>query len=212
MSLQNVAALADHARQVLENGANRPFAPAVELREGAELVSTLAFDGTPEPVSQPVVDRHLDQPSVRAPEAAEMLARLRAASPSLTWGDIHDGYGGEPGMEHFCRNYSYTPLAVPARWARGVAVPSPDVGLSFTIQAPGTYYPDHAHKAVEIYYVIAGKALWKRGGEPWIERYPGDIILHTAGMRHAMQTGDEPLIAMAVWITDVESGIVGVRA
>jgi len=31
-------------------------------------------------------------------------------------------------------------------------------------------------------------------------------------MRHAMQTLDEPLIAMAVWITDVEPGIVVVRA
>ncbi|MBT5432407.1 MAG: cupin domain-containing protein, partial [Rhodospirillaceae bacterium] len=82
----------------------------------------------------------------------------------------------------------------------------------FTVQGPSVYYPDHAHKAVEIYYVIAGKALWKRGGEPWIERYPGEIILHTAGMRHAMQTGDGPMIAMAVWITDVESPIAVVRA
>jgi len=212
MNLQPATDLANLAVQVLEAGARRPFAPSAELLSGAELIRGLSFDNASEPQSQPIVDRYLDSHQVNDPGAAAMLAALRAASPLMSWNDIHDGYGGEPGMEHFCQNFSFAALAAPPRWAGGVAVASKTVGLTFTLQGPDVYYPDHAHKAVEIYYVIAGKALWKRGGEPWVERYPGDIILHTAGMRHAMQTRGEPLIAMAVWITDVESPIAVVRA
>ncbi len=212
MNLQPATDLATQAVHVLETGARRPFAPSAELLRGAGLIRELTFEGVTEPQSQPVVDRHLNEPEVNDPGAASMLAALRAASPLMRWNDIHDGYGGEPGMEHFCDNFSFAALASPPNWAGGVAVASKTVGLTFTLQGPDVYYPDHAHKAIEIYYVIAGKALWKRGGEPWVERYPGDIILHTAGMRHAMQTRDEPLIAMAVWITDVESPIAVVRA
>jgi mannose-6-phosphate isomerase-like protein (cupin superfamily) len=212
MNIQPVSELAAQAARVLDAGARRPFAPAAELTRGAELVRPLTFQGDPEPAMQPVVERCLRRRKIADPGAAATFEALLAASPLLRWNDIHDGYGSEPGMEHFCDNYSFCALAAPPKWVGGVAVPSPDVGLTFTIQGPGVFYPDHAHKAVEIYYVIAGKALWKRGGEPWVERYPGEFILHTAGMRHAMWTGDEPLVAMAVWITDVESPIAVVRA
>ena len=115
-------------------------------------------------------------------------------------------------MEAFNADYSFMTLCGSARWARGCYAVSENIGLSYTVQGPHATYPDHAHKAIEIYYVISGKALWKRGDEPWVERYPGEVILHTAGMRHAMKTGDEPLVAMAVWISDINSGLVVVRA
>jgi quercetin dioxygenase-like cupin family protein len=98
------------------------------------------------------------------------------------------------------------------RWAKHAVTTSQKVGVSYTVQAPHTIYPDHAHAAVELYYVIAGKALWKRGGEPWVERYPGEVVLHETGMRHAMATGDEPLVACAIWISHTDAPVVVVRA
>lgn len=79
------------------------------------------------------------------------------------------------------------------------------------MQGPDVTYPPRVHKAIEIYYNIARKALWKRGDEPWIECCPGDVILHGAGMRHAMRTLDEPLVGMAVRISDTTSPVAIVR-
>ena len=134
------------------------------------------------------------------------------AAPALTWLGGETGYGGETGMEAFNANYAFTALAAPEAWVSPGGAVTEEIGLSFTVQGPGATYPPHVHKAVEIYYVVAGKALWKRGGEPWVERYPGEAVLHTAGMRHAMRTLDEPLVAMAVWLGDTNSPIAVVRA
>lgn len=37
--------------------------------------------------------------------------------------------------------------------------------LGFVLFAPETYYPPHAHPAVELYHVISGAALWTAGNE-----------------------------------------------
>ena len=41
-----------------------------------------------------------------------------------------------------------------------------------------TLYPDHSHRAAEVYHVIAGSAEWWRDGEDWITRPPGAVITH----------------------------------
>lgn len=212
MSADKCHRLAQLSSVALRAASVAPAAPRAELTLGADLLAGLAFAGEPAPRAHAAPERFLKPRPVRHRHAAPMLDALVDVAPSLDWIGGESGYGGEPDMHAFCADYAFSALSGPARWAKGCAAVSDRVGLSYTVQGPGRLYPDHAHKAVEIYYVISGKALWKRGGEPWIERYPGDVILHTAGMRHAMQTLDEPLVAMAVWISDIESGLVVVRA
>ena len=115
-------------------------------------------------------------------------------------------YEDEPDMAVFRRAYAYTLLVGPEAPIR-----SDRVKAGLTLQGPDVLYPAHAHKAKELYAVVGGTADWKRGVEPWATRPPGEFILHTSGVRHAMQTGDEPTLAMVAWISDIQSSVVIVR-
>jgi mannose-6-phosphate isomerase-like protein (cupin superfamily) len=212
MTAASYQALTDIATIAWRAAAAQPFAPRAELDRAVTLLSGLSFAGQASPRSHGVVERHLRPRAVRHRHAGALLDTLLETAPAIDWIGGDSGYGGEPGMEAFCANYAFCALAGPARWATGCSAVSDEVGFNFTVQGPGVTYPDHAHKAIELYYVVSGKALWKRGDEPWVERYPGEVILHTAGMRHAMKTADEPLVAMAVWISDIQAPLVVVRA
>ena len=212
MTAESYRKLAELSAIAWRAAAAQPFAPRAELETAVSLLGELKFHGEPAPRGHAAVDRHLRHRSVRHPHAAALQDALLEAAPAIDWIGGDSGYGGEPGMEAFCANYAFCALSGPERWATGCSAVSDRLGFNFTVQGPNVTYPDHAHKAIELYYVVSGKALWKRGGEPWVERYPGEVILHTAGMRHAMKTGDEPLVAMAVWISDIKSGLVVVRA
>ena len=212
MTAASYQALTTLSAVALRAASAQPFAPRAELDRAVELLSGLSFAGHASPRSHGAVERHLKPRTVRHRHAGALLDTLLETAPAIDWIGGESGYGGEPDMADFCASYAFCALAGPARWATGCSAVSDEVGFNFTVQGPGVTYPDHAHKAIELYYVVSGKALWKRGGEPWVERYPGDVILHTAGMRHAMKTAEEPLVAMAVWISDIQSGLVVVRA
>ena len=59
--------------------------------------------------------------------------------------------------------------------------------------------------------MLGGTADWRRGSEPWTARPPGDFVLHPSGVRHAMQTGAEPVLAFVAWISNIHSSVVIVR-
>ncbi|MBC6439752.1 MAG: cupin domain-containing protein [Rhodospirillales bacterium] len=202
------AAVVDALRQA----ATQPFMPRPELETARTRLEGLSFTSASKRPPHPMVARELESAAVRHADARKVHHALIDASPFLTWNGAERVYGREPGMEAFCASYAFAALAAPASWVGDGGAASSTVGLSFTVQGPGVTYPPHAHKAVELYYIIAGKGLWKCGDEPWIERYPGEVILHTAGMRHAMRTLDQPLVSLAIWITDVDSPIAIVRA
>ena len=73
------------------------------------------------------------------------------------------------------------------------------------IMGPGLYYPPHAHPATEVYCVVGGTAQWRRGEEPWAPRPPGSLIHHPGGITHAMNTGDEPMLAVWLWRGDLDT-------
>jgi quercetin dioxygenase-like cupin family protein len=77
------------------------------------------------------------------------------------------------------------------------------VGL--TLIGPLTFYPPHAHPAIELYLVAAGTAIWTAGENSG--RYvPGAFILHPSRIVHAMRTQKEPLLAVYFWSgEDVET-------
>jgi quercetin dioxygenase-like cupin family protein len=75
--------------------------------------------------------------------------------------------------------------------------------FGFTLIAPHTHYPAHAHPAIELYLVIAGAATWGLGDAPAEIRPPGSVIVHPSGAPHAMTTGAEPLLALFTWRGDL---------
>ena len=80
---------------------------------------------------------------------------------------------------------------------------SDTICLGWTFISPRTLYPLHLHPAIELYYVVSGTAAWTLEGAVQ-DRAPGSFILHPSNALHAMETRDEPLLAVYVWTgTDV---------
>jgi quercetin dioxygenase-like cupin family protein len=89
---------------------------------------------------------------------------------------------------------------------------SESVCLGLTVLGPETFYPDHHHPAVELYYVLAGTAEWTLDGISQ-ERTPGAYILHPSQAVHAMRTHVEPLLAVYTWSgSDVRTSSVYINA
>ena len=81
---------------------------------------------------------------------------------------------------------------------------APDARIGFTLLAPRTLYPMHAHPAVELYWVLSGHARWTSGHADATVP-PGAFVLHRCNEPHAMQTTDEPLLALWGWSGDIDS-------
>jgi anti-sigma factor ChrR (cupin superfamily) len=77
------------------------------------------------------------------------------------------------------------------------------VQLGLTLMAPNTHYPLHKHPAIETYLVLAGTASWRIVGQRFASRPPGSLILHEGNVAHAMETRDEPLLALYSWSGDI---------
>ena len=167
-------------------------------------------DAAEPPPNPPTVERYLaaacEASSPPGSPAGDLAEALAASGHQLRWKDMYAEYDDEPDMAVFRRAYAYTLLVGPEAPFR-----SQRVKVGVTLQGPDVLYPPHAHKAKELYAVIGGTAEWKRGIEPWTARPPGDFVLHPSGVRHAMQTSAEPVLALVAWISDIHSTVVIVR-
>jgi hypothetical protein len=123
--------------------------------------------------------------------SAPLINALVAAAPSLAW---RRSYSVATVGAQFYENYGWTEFA-------GLTgpVPSKHLACGVLLLGPHVTYPAHRHEADEIYVPLAGKAAWKHGQDRWRERLPGSVIHHARYEPHAMQTGQEPLLALYLW-------------
>ncbi|MDA7430966.1 dimethylsulfonioproprionate lyase family protein [Primorskyibacter aestuariivivens] len=61
------------------------------------------------------------------------------------------------------------------------------------------YYPWHLHEAEELYFILAGEALFEAEGAPPVTLKAGEACLHKANQPHQMTTGDSPVLALVLW-------------
>ena len=66
-------------------------------------------------------------------------------------------------------------------------------------------YPQHRHAAEELYFVLAGEALWSTDETPPTARPPGSFIHHKSWQPHVMETTTEPLLALWGWSGDIRA-------
>lgn len=161
------------------------------------------------PQSRPTVEQHLADALASAERCGDAgLARaIGAAAGRLAWQDTRHDYGAHPEFAPFVANFAYAPILGPDIYGPMNLFPSREVFFGISLQAPRIHYPAHGHKAIEIYYVIAGAADWRRGAEDWTTRPPGSFILHDPEMPHAMQTHDEALLTFFAWVSDLDCRI-----
>ena len=194
-------------RDAVRDAARTAATDCPEVAVLDRLLSRPLVPRTVEPAQPPVVGDWLAAAvqAVATPRERGLADALLAAAPSLRW---IAPYRPGDGADALAAGYAVTMLVGTGRPPRpGYQMPfvNPDVLVTFTLQAPGLFYPLHRHKAPEIYHVISGAAQWQRDGEPWRRRLPGEWFFHASDQGHAMRTGDEPLLAMATWIDHLDA-------
>ena len=164
----------------------------------------------PEPMRHPMVDRYLEtacahsgQPGSSAHRVAEALL---AVKDQIKWRASSTDRDDAPDMAVFSRNFTATRII-----GEGGLLPSDKVSAGFSLQGRDTYYPPHAHRAEESYWIIGGDGDWRVGADPWFAVEPGDTIYHKPGARHAMQTNEQALLTVWLWTSHLESEVVIVR-
>jgi quercetin dioxygenase-like cupin family protein len=79
---------------------------------------------------------------------------------------------------------------------------APDLRFGLFWQAPGTYYPLHAHTAAETYTLLAGRADWQ-AGDRRLRLGAGEAVHHPPELPHAMRAGPDGFLAIWRWSGDV---------
>jgi hypothetical protein len=162
----------------------------------ARETSILPRDGPVRPRPEPAADlpalRWLPQAQLHAPAAtADVAAATADLAGALEW---RQTYGRAEASEAFLANYAWTELA----GAQGL-VADPKISAGLLLLGPHTLYPAHRHLAIEHYVPLSGAALWWDEDREWRLVEPLSLILHRSGVRHAMRTGAEPLLAYFHW-------------
>lgn len=190
------------AAQVVANGQSELGGDLPDIGRGVSAMENAAeFEvGTPDCPDR-VVELLGTAPLPTDPAGRELLHALQAAAPLLQWSDP---YSDRDDLMDLRAGYFVTTLVGgPTRSA--ALTFGEDASVFLTVQAPHLLYPAHDHLAPELYYAIAGTADWQKGDEPFAPQPPGSWIVHPPWTSHAMQTREEPLVALAVWTADLDS-------
>lgn len=150
------------------------------------------LNGTPHPVAEILKG---EPPSKNKP-LSDVLSVFRPLADALPWRYSYSSRPDFPGIENRMA------------WAELVGPKAPfhsdQVCLGITVIGPRVRYPEHAHPAVEVYYVLSGTARWTAKGVTKAQP-PGAYILHPSNIVHVMETGDEPLIAAYTWSGEIHT-------
>jgi hypothetical protein len=144
-----------------------------------------------------VVCRHLDAALADASRGRE-AALARAIAPVIERLRWTYSYPFQPRWPNLASNIGFAQLIGPSG-----LVDNEHLHIGLTLMAPHTYYPMHAHPAIETYLVLSGTALWRVSGTAFAAQPSGAIIVHTTDIGHAMETRDAPLLALFVWRGDL---------
>ena len=195
-------------RAICEHGVAREPPVAHGLRQVLRALDGLG-ELRPAASQEPeVVRRHLGdcRALARGPLAARLVAALDAEPDAVAW-RLSRVYDAEPAMADFLSRYAVAVFFGPDRFGLRNPYLSERATVGVSLQAPDTDYPAHAHAAVEVYYILAGAVDWQQGDGAWRRKRPGDFVLHQAHEPHAMRTGEDPLLALFAWVSDLMSDV-----
>ena len=148
--------------------------------------------GAPHPITRHIADAL----TPKSDRIEGILDPLRRVVQVLPWRYGYAPRADAPGLED---NVAWAEFVGPL-----APVVSEKVCLGVTLIAPHTLYRLHRHNAVETYYVLSGTARWTADGVTHAHP-PGTFILHPSNIVHAMEAGDEPLLAAYTWTGDIQA-------
>jgi len=132
-----------------------------------------------------------------APKVRPLLHTIIDIEPFCSWRQNPE-YSATDVGDHFMKSYGYFQVIGP-----GGLIDSSQLAVGVLLLGERVRYPEHAHPAIEIYSPICGEALWSQKGIKPTLRLSGELIYHSANEVHAMETVDQSMIAVYIWIGDV---------
>lgn len=201
-----VATILDLTRRVIDAGASEHERSIPEIAELACQAGSVMPQQAPRAQTSASSLAWLEAAIRTATTPADRaLASALLAADDLIWIATYADYDGGELMAPLKTGYLVTLLAGPAEF-RDYHVPyvADDYLIGFTLQAPGTYYPPHAHVARELYHVIGGRGEWQLHDGAWNEQRSGGWIFHPSNALHAMRTEDEPMLTLVAWIDGLD--------
>ena len=164
-----------------------------------------------DPAFNRVVESHLkdacNQSGPQGSKTNDVAQALLAASSQIQWRASENPADDGADVAAFLPKFAYTSII-----GDDGLLSSDNASAGFSLQAPDTYYPPHAHTAEESYWIIGGNGDWKVDTKPWFPVAAGDSIYHRSQARHAMQTNEQPLLAMWLWTSHLDSEVMIVRS
>lgn len=125
------------------------------------------------------------------PAHAALNAALRALCDLANWQQTYSE--AEVGADFLAR-YGYFELVGPTGHYRTDAVRA-----YIAYWGGGLVYPWHVHEAEELYYILAGEAVFEAERRSPMLLRAGDTTFHAPWQPHAMTTGVQPVLALVLW-------------
>ena len=122
---------------------------------------------------------------------ARVIKALRRAAPELEW---RQTYTKEEVGERFLQTYGYVELFGPTGHYR-----SNQLRGYLGFWGPDLTYDWHAHEAEELYFTLAGQAVFAARGASNVSLKPGQARSHAANQPHMMITLDQPYLCYVLW-------------
>ena len=122
---------------------------------------------------------------------APVIRALRRAAPELHWKQT---YAEAEVGQRFLDTYGYVELFGPEGHFRSAKLRG-YIGF----WGPDLTYDWHEHEAEELYFTLAGRAVFAARGAPNAMMRPGHARTHLTRQPHLMITLDQPYLAYAVW-------------
>ena len=195
-------ALRDFWTEVLENASEG----RVELAELVEELQNIRETPAVLPPDMPGIDRLMamtGKPDETMKYAPALNRVLSDAAHLIHWypNNVYEDLESASKMDNYCANIT----GVEGEFQNGPYLLHSDrVIVGLFLLGPGRFYPAHRHAAPEMWYIISGSGKWKRDGEDWRIRKPGEYFIHSPWQSHSMQSLDEPIYALWAWTGDLE--------
>lgn len=147
---------------------------------------------TPETTASPPVTI-LNRLGPAVPETQALVDEIVSSAPTSNW---RQPYTPEEAGNDFVHGSAWLPIAD----SNGPLVLNNGL-VEVMIFDANINYPLHSHSAEELYLVLAGEFWWEAPDDDrspaWLRA--GQLVHHPPYQAHALTTGDEPSLLLAIW-------------
>jgi mannose-6-phosphate isomerase-like protein (cupin superfamily) len=164
-----------------------------DIRTFVDWPQDLSFANKP-PRILPSVAQVIANPGSVTPQTQRLRDALVALAPHAEW---RHTYTADQVGQHFLDHFGWFELAGP----QGHYI-CHSTRITVGYWGAGLDYGWHEHAAEELYTIVSGRGRFLAQGDAPADLGPGDIRFHKSLQRHAMTTGQDPILTLVYWRGD----------